>query len=423
MTAGLGIRAHLTLLARSRLLLSVNAGAVLWVLGQVAVRARDASAPVTASAVAADLTDGVQVAMAVTGTISAAYLLGAHSHPRAGQALHLAGNRRGMTAVHASAACFLLSATVLGATAALALIATPLFGALATPTATIAEGPADLGTALAGLVMTLLVGTAAWTLLGGALGAAAGGRSAGTGAALLLFAAGAIVERTAVTYPAVRGLWPFTPGGAVNVLLTGRSIPGMPQSATDPALGVAGIGLWVAVLWGVAYRRSRELGRGRPRPEPVRGARLRRRVAPAAGAAGLAVLLVTGGWLLPPVIARGVPWPYTYDWRRDEAMRVAPDDVTREMLNELGTTGRLPERYFAGDGYTHARPYVAQLKAAVTGGEVFNVTGADRPGEVAIMVSRGGGDELMACLQNFRGMWRIVGMRDNLPCEDFLDEW
>jgi hypothetical protein len=128
------------------------------------------------------------------------------------------------------------------------------------------------------------------------------------------------------------------------------------------------------------------------------------------------------GWFLPPVISQEVPWRYTYSWRRDEAMHVGPDDVTRQMLSELGTSGELPKRYFVDNGYEHTLPYVPQLRSAATSGTVFNVTSASLPGEVVIVVGTGGSDQLMACLRYVRDVWRIVDVRDNLSCEDFRDD-
>ncbi|GAB1691430.1 hypothetical protein [Krasilnikovia sp. M28-CT-15] len=424
MKAASATAAELRLLIRSRPVLLVNVGAGLWVLGQVTLRASEASVPVTPGDVLVDLADGVRVATAVAAAFGAAYLLGAHWHHRAGQTLYLAGVRRVETAAYASAACFVLSFGVLGAFAAVGLLAAPLLSMFPTPALAVPFHHADFWGAFAVLILTLIAGSAIWTLVGGALGAGAGSRSAGSAAAMLLFAMSVVGERVAATYPMIRSVWVLSPTGSANVLLTGHSIPDMPQSSANPGLGVAGLACWAGLLWGLATWRSRQVGRGRSATAaPTLRAQLVARLVRCGGGALLVAAMLVSGWLLPPAIAAQMPWRYTYDWRRDEAAHTAPDDVTRRMLAALTTTGELDESYFAGNGYTLARPYVPQLQAAAGSGSVFNIMSSDKPGEVAILTGPYSGEELMVCLHHVEGEWRIIGMRKNLPCQDFLDEW
>jgi hypothetical protein len=422
MTATFLVTAQLRLLARSRLILLINAAAALWVLGQVVVRAVEASAPVSAGDVLANLTDGTRGGVAAGACITAAYLMGSHWDPHSIQTQYLAGVRRVETGAGASIACFLLSAGVLALVAGAALAATPLLASLAQHPLPMAPAPTAYGDALPDLLLTLLVGAALWTILGGAIGACAAGRAFGTGAALLLFSVDQVLERVAATYPAVRSVWALSPAGSVHVLLTGRSIPDLPQSSVNAGVGVAGVVFWVVLLWGVAAWRSWDSGRGR-RSGPARPATVGvwRGAVPIAAGLGVTAALLAGGWLLPPHIVGQVPWRYTYQWLHDVAAHNAPDDVTRQMLSELAASGVLRKGYFVGDGYQHAVPYAAELKTAAAGGTVFNVTSASRPGEVAIFVTPGGSEQLTACLTTVGNAWRIRDLRKNLTCEGKRD--
>jgi hypothetical protein len=421
MSALLATSAHARLLVRSRIVLVINAGAAVWVVGQVLIRAREATGPVTLGDVLADLTDGVRVASAVAATVSAALLIGAHSQSPARQTLYLAGTRRRDAVGYGTVACFLMACAVLCLACALGLAAL-LFTRSAVPAAAMPVLHPAVATASVDLALTLVVGSALWTLFGAALGAVVGSRSAGTAAALLFFATGEILERTAVTYPAVRAIWQLSPWGAANVLLTGRSIPDFPQSSANPAGGFACFVVWVLLLWAATRLRSGE-GAGRRKPSSTAVRPVPRGIAWLIGLAPVAAAMVVAGWLVPPLAARQVPWQYTFDWRHDVAVHIAPDDVTRDMVGNLRESGKLDQRYFVAGGYRQALQYVSQLKALDPGHEIFNVTGADRPGEVAILSSSGSGEELIACLNRNESGWQIIAMRPNLQCKDFADGW
>ncbi|MEV4705405.1 hypothetical protein [Actinoplanes sp. NPDC049316] len=421
MSALLATSAHARLLVRSRIVLAINAGAAIWIVGQVLIRTREATGSVTFGDILADLTDGVRVASAVAATASAALLIGAHSQSTARHTLYLAAARRRDIVGYGAGACFLMVCAVLCLACALGLAAS-LFIRSAVPVAAMPVLHPAVATTSVDLALTLVIGSALWTLFGAALGTVVGSRSAGTAAALLFFATGEILERTAVTYPAVRAIWQLSPWGAANVVLTGRGIPDFPQSSANPAVGFACFVVWVLLLCAATRLRFRE-GAGRRKPSSATARSVPRRAAWLVGLPPVAAAMIAGGWLVPPLAARQVPWQYTFDWRHDVAAHLAPADVTRDMVDNLRESGKLDQRYFAAAGYRQARQYVAQLKSLDPGHEIFDVTGADRPGEVAILPSSGNGEELVACLNRDESGWRIIAMRPNLQCKDFADGW
>lgn len=319
------------------------------------------------------------------------------------------------------------------------LLATAAFLALTAEAAIIGwalrvPGPESqsLGDELRRVLLTVVL-IWVWAAFGALIGSIVNDRTLGSLTVIGVVTVCFVLDRAGVLFPAVAAVATVSPLGASSVVVYGSFVPAFPAGRAEPALAVAVLLCWMALLLVLFFRRY-----SAQRSDQLWTAPLWRPLRLSAGRRAwgswrwvvvtLAPILIVVGLILPQTLNESIPWRYQLSWSTSVAQGTTPADTVQILIQHLAAGREEAARALVSeDAWAVVVEHRADLLEPSAAASAFNLLSAPEPGTVILDlgVQQQLSDgrillplQLNVCLQRAGAGWQVTEMVVNLGCGD-----